>query len=396
MSLIVDSAALAAFCDRVARADFITVDTEFMRERTYWPQLCLVQVAGPNEVAAIDPLAPGIDLDPLHRLLGDERLLKVFHAARQDIEIFFHATGRIPTPLFDTQVAAMVCGYGDSASYETLAAQLAGARIDKSVRFTDWSARPLSERQIGYALADVTHLRSVYLALAKRLMTSGRAHWLQEEMATLLEPATYRLDPEEAWRRLKPRAAKPRMLAILREVAAWREREAQRRDLPRNRLLRDDTVMDIAAHAPGTVEELARLRGLSKSLAEGRMGQEILAAVALGRAVNEADLPQLPAPQELPGGLGPVVELLKVLLKMKCERQQVAQKLVASTADLERIAADDNAAVPALQGWRREVFGEDALALKQGRLALTMRGKRIVLMPVDRTEAPAEATLVRA
>jgi ribonuclease D len=395
MLLIADSAQLAEFCERVGQSDFITVDTEFMRERTYWPQLCLVQVAGAGEVAGIDPLAEGMDLSPLLRLLYDERLLKVFHAARQDIEIFFHMTGRIPAPLFDTQVAAMVCGYGDSVSYETLAAQLAGARIDKSVRFTDWSARPLTDRQISYALADVTHLRKVYAALAKRLMTSGRAGWLQQEMATLLEPTTYRLEPEEAWRRLKPRAgSKPRLLAILREVAAWREREAQRRDIPRNRVIRDETVMDIAAHAPSTVEEIARLRGLSKGLAEGRMGQEILVAIARGVATPESEAPHLPPAIEMPGGLGPVVELLKVLLKMKCERQQVAQKLVASSADLERIAADDNADVPALHGWRREVFGDDALALKHGRLALTMNGKRIVIMPLD---PPSQApNLMRA
>jgi ribonuclease D len=384
MPLIADSAQLAAFCARISQADFITVDTEFMRERTYWPQLCLVQVAGPEEVAAIDPLAEGIDLSPLLNVLYDERILKVFHAARQDIEIFFHMTGRIPAPLFDTQVAAMVCGYGDSVSYETLAAQLAGARIDKSARFTDWSARPLTERQATYALADVTHLRKVYAGLAKRLTSSGRAHWLQEEMATLLEPGTYRLDPNEAWRRLKPRSgSKARLLAILREVAAWREREAQRRDIPRNRVIRDETIMEIAAHAPGTVEDIARLRGLSKGLAEGRMGQDILVAVAKGAATPESEAPSLPPAVELPGGLGPVVELLKVLLKMKCERQQVAQKLVASSADLERIAADDDADVAAMHGWRREVFGEDALALKHGRLALTMQGKRIVIMPLE-------------
>ena len=394
MLLIADSAQLAGFCERVGQSDFITVDTEFMRERTYWPQLCLVQVAGDGEVAAIDPLAEGMDLSPLLRLLYDERLLKVFHAARQDIEIFFHMTGRIPAPLFDTQVAAMVCGYGDSVSYETLAAQLAGARIDKSVRFTDWSARPLTDRQTSYALADVTHLRKVYAALAKRLMTSGRAGWLGEEMATLMQPGTYRLEPEESWRRLKPRAgSKPRMLAVLREVAAWREREAQRRDIPRNRVIRDETVMDIAAHAPTTVEEIARLRGLSKGLAEGRMGQEILVAVAKGVATPESEAPQLPPALDLPGGLGPVVELLKVLLKMKCERQQVAQKLVASSSDLERIAADDNADVPALHGWRREVFGNDALALKHGRLALTTNGKRIVIMPLDQ---PSQPNLMRA
>jgi ribonuclease D len=382
MSLIADSDQLAAFCARVAQADFITVDTEFMRERTYWPQLCVVQVAGPNDAAAIDALAPGIDLTPLLDLLGDSRLLKVFHAARQDLEIFYHMLGRVPGPLFDTQVAAMVCGFGDAVSYETLAAQLAGARIDKSVRFTDWSARPLSDRQITYALADVVHLRPAYQALAKRLNSGGRAHWLQEEMAILLDSATYRLDPADSWKRLKPRTAKPRFLAILREVAAWRESEAQRRDLPRNRVVRDESILDIAAHAPESVDDLARLRGLSKGFAESRQGQELLAAIARGRAVPESQLPPAAQTPDLPPGLGPVVELLKVLLKLKCEENNVAQKLVASTSDLERIAADDHAEVPAMQGWRREVFGNAALDLKHGRLSITLKGKRLALIPM--------------
>ncbi len=395
MSLITDSAALAAFCERLAAADFVTVDTEFMRERTYWAQLCLVQIAGPSEVAAIDPLAPGIDLAPLFSLLGHPRVLKVFHAARQDLEIFYHLIGRVPAPMFDTQVAAMVCGYGDAVSYETLASQLARAHIDKSMRFTDWAARPLSERQIAYALADVTHLRQVYVALARRLTQTGRAGWLAEEMATLLDPATYRMDPELAWVRLKPRTAKPRMLAVLREVAAWRESEAQRRDTPRNRVIRDESVVDVAAHAPRTVAELARLRGLSKGLAEGKFGEAILAAVARGLAVPEADLPCVPPAPDLPRGIGPVVELLKVLLKLKCEQHDVAPKLIASSAELERIAADDEADVPALHGWRREVFGADALALKHGRLALSMRGNHIAVVPVEEAAA-ADRQAVRA
>jgi ribonuclease D len=251
MQMIADTAGLAAFCARLAQADYITVDTEFMRERTYWPQLCLVQVAGPEEAACVDPLAEGMDLKPLLDRLFDPRQLKVFHAARQDLEIFFHMTGDVPKPLFDTQVAGMVCGYGEAASYETLAGQLAGAHIDKSARFTDWAARPLSQRQLEYALADVTHLRKVYAALARRLTATGRAPWLGEEMAVLMDRATYRLEPEESWKRFKPRAAKPRYLAVLKEVAAWREREAQKRDLPRNRVLRDESVVDIAAHPPG-------------------------------------------------------------------------------------------------------------------------------------------------
>ncbi|MBI3708662.1 MAG: ribonuclease D [Proteobacteria bacterium] len=390
MTLIADSAALAAFCERLSASDFVTVDTEFMRDRTYWPQLCLLQLAGVEDAAAVDALAPGLDLGPVLRLMDNPKILKVFHAARQDLEIFSRLMGRLPTPLFDSQVAAMVCGFGDAVSYETLAGQLAGARIDKSVRFTDWAARPLSERQITYALADVVHLRAVYVALAQRLTSSERAGWLQAEMAGLLDPATYRFDPEEAWRRLKPRGAKPRLVVILREVAAWREREAQRRDIPRNRVLRDEAVLDIAAHAPTTAAELARMRGLSKGAADGRMGQDLLAAVARGLAVPDVELPHVPRQAELPPGLGPVVELLKVLLKMKCEMHDVAQKLVAATADLERIAADDNAEVPALVGWRRQVFGEDALALKHGRIALALRGKRLVIVPMGNDAAAAQ------
>lgn len=386
MKLITESGELAQFCARMATADFITVDTEFMRERTYWPHLCLVQVAGPQEAAAIDPLAPGIDLAPLYALLLEPSILKVFHAARQDLEIFFNLTGRVPAPLFDTQVAAMVCGFGESVSYETLAGQLAGARIDKSMRFTDWAARPLSEKQIVYALADVTHLRRIYVQLAKRLQATGRAGWLAEEMATLLEPATYRMDAADAWRRLKPRAPKPRVMAVLREVAAWREREAQRRDTPRARVLRDETVLDVAVHAPRDGNELGRLRGLSAGFAEGRLGQELLEAVARGRAVPESEIDMPPVPPDLPPGIGPVVELLKVLLKIKSDEHDVAAKLVATTADLERIAADDEADVPAMHGWRREVFGADALALKHGRITLGLQGRKIRLIRLPALE----------
>jgi ribonuclease D len=248
------------------------------------------------------------------------------------------------------------------------------------VRFTDWAQRPLSDRQITYALSDVTHLRPAYEALARKLATSGRAHWLQEEMATLLDPATYRVDPEEVWRRMRPRGAKPKFLAVMKEVCAWREREAQRRDTPRNRVIRDETILDLCAHAPATLEDLGRMRGLSKNFAEGRLGQELLDAVKRGLSLAPAEIPTLPDQPDLPPGLGPVVELLKVLLKMMCEEHGVAQKLVATTADLERIAADDTAEVPALAGWRREVFGNAALDLKTGKLAFTLKGKKIVLL----------------
>jgi ribonuclease D len=381
MTLITESADLAAFCAKVSTSSYVTVDTEFMRDRTYYPQLCLVQVAGPDDAAAIDALAPGIDLAPLLALMDNPAILKVFHAARQDLEIFYNLTGRVPTPLFDTQVAAMVCGFGDQVSYETLAAQLSRARIDKSVRFTDWAQRPLSERQVTYALSDVTHLRPAYEALARKLAANGRAGWLQEEMATLLDPATYRLDPEEVWRRMRPRGAKPKFLAVMKEVTAWREREAQRRDTPRNRVVRDETILDLCAHAPTTLDELARMRGLSKNFADGRLGQELLDAVKRGLAMPQAEIPTLPDGPDLPSGLGPIVELLKVLLKMKCEEHGVAQKLVTTTAELERIAAsDDDTGIPALQGWRREVFGSAALDLKASKLAFTLKGKKIVLL----------------
>lgn len=385
MTLIADTASLAAFCQRLQSAPYITVDTEFVREKTYWPQLCLVQVAGPEEAWAIDPLAPGMDLSPLYELMADTRVLKVFHAARQDLEIFLHQSGAIPTPLFDTQVAAMVCGFGDAVSYETLASQLAHAKIDKSLRFTDWAARPLSERQLHYALSDVTHLRPAYEKLKKRLEHDNRAEWLVEEMAVLTTPKTYCVEPDEAWHRLKPRSSSPRFLMVLKGLAAWREREAQERDLPRQRILRDEALMEIAAHAPTTADDLARTRGLSKGLAEGRQGTAILEAVAQALATPEAQWPVPAERNDLPRGLGPVVDLLKVLLKLKCDEHDVAQKLLASSSDIEAIAADDEADVPALQGWRRGIFGEDALRLKHGSIGigLARNGKSLRLIPLE-------------
>jgi ribonuclease D len=383
MNLISTTADLEAFCERLKAAEYITVDTEFMREKTFWPKLCLVQIAGPLEAAAVDPLADGIDLAPLFRLMVAPEVLKVFHAARQDVEIFYNLTGEVPKPLFDTQIAAMVCGFGDSVGYETLISRLAGARVDKSSRFTDWSARPLTERQLVYALSDVTHLRPAYEKLKRKLARTGREHWLEEEIAVLTDPATYRVEPEESWKRLKVRTDKPRFLAILKEISAWREREAQRKDLPRSRILRDEALLEIASHAPTTVDDLARTRGLGRSVAEGRWGTEMLAAVERGIATPVADCPTGEPRVELPPGLTPIVELLRVLLKMKCEDEEVASKLVANSGDLEAIAADDDAPVTALKGWRRELFGEAALALKHGRLALAIQDKRVKLVPLE-------------
>lgn len=381
--LIADSAALADFCRRIERASFVTVDTEFMRERTYWPILCLVQVAGggmdhdPAAAAAIDTQAPGLDLAPLFKIFDDPNVLKVFHAGRQDLEIFFYLTKKLPAPVFDTQVAAMVCGFGDQASYETLVGTLAHARIDKSSRFTDWSVRPLSDRQILYALDDVIHLRRVHEELSRKLAASGRTAWLKEEMATLTAEATYDTDPSRAWVRLKARG-NGRFLAVLREIAAWREREAQRRDVPRGRIVRDEALLEIAHHRPATVEALARTRGLGNRMAEGAMGADLLKAIAAGLAVPDKDCPRLEEKTELPNGIGPVSDLLKVLLKLKSEESGVAAKLLASSADLERIAGfGEKAEVAALKGWRREVFGDDALRLMRGEIALSAEGRRI-------------------
>jgi ribonuclease D len=383
MKLITTTDELAAFCKPLANTEFVAVDTEFMRERTYWPKLCLAQVAGPDEAAAIDALAEGIDLSPLDELMANPKVLKVFHAARQDIEIFYLRMTKVPTPIFDTQVAAMVCGHGEAASYESLATRLAKARIDKSSRFTDWARRPLSERQVAYALSDVTHLRVVYEKLKRQLEKTGRLPWIAEEMAVLNDPATYRADPELAWRRLRPRGASPRMLATLREVAAWRERTAQRIDIPRQRLLRDEQLLEIASHAPKTNEELALTRGLGRGFADGWQGREVLEAVDKAAKLADAELPVRDKPPEQLRAASAVVDLLRTLLRLKCDDADVATKLVASSDELDRIAAGKRD-VHALKGWRREIFGKDALDLVEGRVALALQGEHAKLIAVDK------------
>ena len=382
MTLLTTTSELAAFCDAHKDTAFVTVDTEFMRERTYWPKLCLIQLGGPTETVAVDPLAKDINLQPLFDLLANPKVMKVFHAARQDIEIFYNLTGQVPTPMFDTQVAAMVCGFGDSASYETLADKLANAKIDKSSRFTDWSNRPLTEKQIVYALGDVSHLRVVYARLHEMLEKSGRIGWVSEEMEILTSPNTYKIDPQTVWRKFKWKADKPRLRAILRELAAWRELEAQRLDVPRNRVVRDEALMEIAHHAPKDTHELARTRGLSTGFAESRQGKEIMEAIARANALPINECPTGDARRFVPPGLGPVMDLLKVLLKQTSEEHGVATKLIANTDDLEDLASDDNTNVPVLQGWRLELFGKQALALKRGELALSVKGKRVVVREV--------------
>jgi ribonuclease D len=377
MDLISTTAELTAFCDRLAKHRVITVDTEFLRETTYYPLLCVVQMASADEAAVIDALAEGIDLKPFFTLMADEKVLKVFHAARQDIEIVWHRAGIVPHPIFDTQVAAMALGYGDSIAYDQLVERVTGHRPDKTHRFTDWSRRPLTDDQMHYALADVTHLRDVFAALDADLKQRGRSDWVSEEMEVLTSPKTYDFHPERAWERLKTRVRKPKELAVLIEVAAWREQEAQSRDVPRGRILKDDVVGDVATHAPTSLEKLANLRSLPKGFDRSKWGSEIVAAVQRGLARDLATLPKIEKPRGNANGAA-IVELLKVLLRMTSERHAVASKVIATVDDLEQIAADDNADVGALHGWRRELFGEAALALKQGRLALAIEKGKVV------------------
>jgi ribonuclease D len=383
MDLVTTTSELDAACARLARHPVITVDTEFLRETTYYPLLCVVQIASPEEAVVIDALAPGIDLKSFFALMGNEQVLKVFHAARQDIEIIWHRANIVPHPVFDTQVAAMVLGYGDSIAYDQLVERITGHRPDKTHRFTDWSRRPLSKEQINYAVSDVTHLRDVFTALDADLKKRGRNDWVSEEMEVLTSPRTYDFHPERAWERLKTRVRKPKELAVLMEVAAWREQEAQSRDVPRSRVLKDDAVGDIATHAPTTLEKLAHLRSLPKGFDRSKWGGDIVAAVQRGVARDPTTLPKLEKPRNNSNGAA-IVELLKVLLRMTSERHAVASKVIATVDDLEQIAADDQADVAALHGWRRELFGEAALSLKHGRLALAIEKGRVVR--VDRTK----------
>lgn len=384
MQIITTTSELETVCARLSGAGFITVDTEFMRDSTFWSKLCLIQMAGPKDEIVVDPLAPGIDLTPFYDLMRNTKVVKVFHAARQDIEIFWHDAQAIPDPLFDTQVAAMVCGFGDSVGYETLVKRLTTGSVDKSSRFTDWARRPLSEKQMQYAIGDVTHLRKIYEVLAKRLTQTGRARWVAEEMAILQNPETYEVQPEDAWKRLKTRFKGRKGLAVLVEVAAWRERQAQERNQPRSRILKDDALAEIATQIPRGVEELDRLRAVPKGMANSRSAGGLMEAIERGVNMPDDKIPVIEQAEPLPPGIGPLVELLKVLLAMRCDEHEVAQKLIAKVSDLEQIAGFDEPDVPAMHGWRREVFGEDALRLKRGELSLSAKGRKVVLVEVPK------------
>lgn len=384
MRIIETSGELKAFAQELEKAPYVALDTEFMRDQTYWPKLCLIQVAAPGAEAIVDPMAEGIDLSPFYGLLKSPHIVKVLHAARQDIEIFSQQGGVIPSPLFDSQIAAMVCGFGDAASYETLTRKLARAEVDKSARFTDWSRRPLSPRQLEYALADVTHLRTIYEALKKQLARNGREAWVQEEIEALKDPALYRLDPETAWKRLKPRTGNKRFLAILAAIAAWREREAQARDLPRNRVIKDEALMEIAAHPPDSAEGLERIRAVPRGFASSRSGKALMDAIEEGRRApppENIDEPEKPRRKREPSPAA--VDLLKTLLRLRAEEAGVAPRLIANVDDIERLAAFEDEGVAALHGWRADVFGKDAVALRKGELAIALEDGNAVVVELD-------------
>lgn len=376
---------LAGACARSAAHPYVAVDTEFLREQTYWPVLCLIQMAGPDVEVIVDPLAPSIDLEPFYELMGNERVMKVFHAGRQDIEIVYTKAGLIPHPIFDTQVAAMVCGFGEAVSYVNLVKKVTNMDLDKSSRFTDWSRRPLSETQLRYALGDVTHLRAIYAYLTAELEATGRAQWLTEEMATLTDPSTYETRPEDAWKRLKLRVKSRKSLAVLMELAAWRERLAQTQDVPRGRILRDDPLYDIANQAPTDTQMIGQLRTLSEGFARSPRAKEIVDAVKRGLARDTKSAPPLRMAQSLSAEANALVDLLRVLLKACAARNRVAPRLIADSDDLERIATEEDPDVQALRGWRRELFGADALQLKRGELALTVAHSEVITVPRHRT-----------
>ncbi len=378
MNIINKTDALAQACAKMAQSDFLTIDTEFIRETTFWPELCLIQMATPDHEAIVDPLSKGLDLTPFFELMADRSVVKVFHAARQDIEIIYHLGNLIPHPIFDTQVAAMVCGFGDSVSYDQLVQRTSGVQIDKSSRFTDWRQRPLSDKQLKYALADVTHLRDVYLNLRERLDAEGRAHWVKEEMDILESPDTYDLHPDDAWRRLRMRVRKPRELAIMKSVAAWREREARERDVPRRRVLKDDAIYEIAQQQPTDTAALGKLRSIARGWERSQAGHAVVEAVQSAMALPKDELPRLPRPTQPPEGAAAASELLKVLLKLTTEKFGVAPKIIANSDDLDRLAAEgENAEIGALKGWRRELFGDKALQLMRGEMALRFVNRKI-------------------
>lgn len=383
MPIITKSDDVAAFCKELSVHEFVTIDTEFLREKTYYPKLCLVQLSGPDKKArAIDPLVEGIDLSPLFELLANKDILKVFHSGRQDLEIFYNLTGAVVQSFFDTQIAAMVCGYGDSVGYENIVRQVSGYQVDKSSQFTNWSIRPLSDKQITYALGDVTHLCDVYLHLKAELEKRGRTEWVAQEERILNNPDTYANDPYKAWERIKIKSPKAKSLVVLRELAAWREMQARKRDIPKTWVMRDDALSDMANQAPQNKNQLAKIRNVSKEMAEGKTGVQLMKVIAKGLETPRDTWPVPKRKASLSQGAMAMVDILKMLLKVQSAVHDVAPKVIASAADIEAIAQDDNADVPALEGWRRDVFGEDALAVKNGKLAIGLKDGKITVFKI--------------
>ncbi|WOC15045.1 ribonuclease D [Pseudochrobactrum sp. MP213Fo] len=384
MELITTTQGLEEAVSQLSRSTFVTVDTEFIRETTFWPELCLIQMASPDATALVDALAPGIDLSSFFKLMADTNIVKVFHAARQDIEIVFHLGGLIPEPVFDTQVAAMVCGFGDAISYDQLVSKITGVQLDKSSRFTDWRRRPLSEKQLDYALADVTHLRDVYLHLQESLNKEGRNDWVREEIRILTARETYDVHPDDAWKRLKIRLRKPSELAVMQKVAAWRERAARERNVPRGRVIKDDTIQEIAQQQPRDAEALARLRTIPKGWERSSHANGLVETINEALSMPKEDMPRLPKQYNAPEGTGAASDVLKLLLKIITEDHGVAPKVVASSDDIDQIAAKGNAAdVPALKGWRRELFGEKALQMLEGKIVIQFEDRRIKAVTLD-------------
>lgn len=384
MSVITTNEALNALCDRLSKSDYVTVDTEFLRDKTYYSKLCLIQIADDNEYHAIDTLAGGLDLAPFYDLMTNENVVKVFHAAKQDIEIFVNQANVVPKPLFDSQIAAMVCGFGDSIGYEKLVMALCNKTLDKSTRFTDWSRRPLTERQIDYALGDVTHLRTIYKKLKEKLEQSGREHWLSEEIGDMLNIDAYTIQPKDAWKRIKIRNSNRRFNAIVHRIAEWREEEAQRRNMPRNRIMRDEVLLELSAVRPTHTNALTSIRGLGANFASSKSGKDIINAIKESLELPDDALPKISRRKPPSQNTDPIVELLKVLLKLVCKSENVAPKLLANVEDLEKIAESDDADVKALHGWRYDLFGKNAIALKNGEVAFAIKDGKIEVFPIEK------------
>ncbi len=382
MELIVTTGALAAFCARATHFEFVTVDTEFLRETTYWPKLCLLQAATPEEAILVDPLADGLSLQPFFDLLQNPKIVKVFHAARQDIEIFVKLSGKVPQNLFDTQIAASVCGFGDSVSYDNLVRSVTGVDLDKSSRFTDWSHRPLTEKQRSYALADVTYLRDIYLKLRQQVSETHRWDWVEDELQVLRSIDTYVVKPENAWERLKTKLSKPRDLAALKELAAWRERRAQDTDQPRSRVLKDDALIELAMQRPQSAEAFDKLRAVQRGYGRSSAAGEIIALMRAVETLPKSELPPAPDRYRGPSPKGAVGDLVRVLLKAVSEEHGVAARILATSDEIDALVLDDDADVPALRGWRRRLFGEKALAIKHGKIGLAATRKGVVEIPI--------------